>query len=187
MSYSGGLPALYPVGFLNFFILYWAYKILLLKHYKKTTAFDDKLPIMSMNKFRVALVLHIAFSLFMFSNSNILSAKNLKYIQWVQDELVSYTKKVPIDVEHFLERWTSGVGLLYFLFVLFLVLAWVAYTFALKTVHKVFSALLYIICCGGQSKREADDERDQERKRLDDLGLDAYSNNILEDYTLTGL
>jgi len=80
MSYSGGLPALYPVGCLNFFILYWAYKILLLKHYKKTTAFDAQLPILSMNKFRVALVLHIAFSLFMFSNSNILSAKNLVYI-----------------------------------------------------------------------------------------------------------
>jgi len=80
MSYSGGLPALYPVGCLNFFILYWVYKILLLKHYKKTTAFDAQLPILSMNKFRIALVLHIAFSLFMFSNSNILSAKNLAYI-----------------------------------------------------------------------------------------------------------
>jgi len=72
---------------------------------------------------------------------------------------VTYTKKVPIDVEHFLERWTSGVGLLYFLFVLLLVLAWVAYTFALKTVQKIFAGIIYVICCGGQSKKEVDDQR----------------------------
>jgi len=100
---------------------------------------------------------------------------------------VTYTKRVPIDVEHFLERWTSGVGLLYFLFVLILVLAWIAYTFALKTVHKIFGVIVYVLCCGGQSKKEADDQRDLERKRLDALGLDSYSDNIIKDYTLTGI
>ena len=94
---------------------------------------------------------------------------------------------VPLPVEHFLSRWTSGVGLLYFLFVLFMILLWIFYSFAWSLVHKFLEVFLYIICCGGQSKKEADDERDQERKRLDEMGLDAYSNNILEDYTLEGL
>jgi hypothetical protein len=33
MTYSSGLPILYPIGCLNYFILYWVYKILLIKHY----------------------------------------------------------------------------------------------------------------------------------------------------------
>lgn len=40
MSYSGGMPCLYPIGCLNFFVLYWVYKYLLLKMYCKTTSFD---------------------------------------------------------------------------------------------------------------------------------------------------
>lgn len=102
-----------------------------------------------MGKFRVALVLHVAFSLFMFSNSNILSAKNLTYVKWVQDELVQYEKYLPLEAEHFLSRWTAGVGLLYLLFVLWLVIFWFVYTFAFRILSVVFRMVMYIICCGG--------------------------------------
>lgn len=33
MTYAGGLPALYGVAFINFFILFWIYKGLLIKFY----------------------------------------------------------------------------------------------------------------------------------------------------------
>jgi hypothetical protein len=102
-----------------------------------------------MGKFRVALVLHVAFSLFMFSNSNILSAKNLAYLQWVQDELAQYEKYLPLEAEHFLSRWTGGVGLLYLLFVLWLVVFWLLYSFSFTVLSTVFHAIVYILCCGG--------------------------------------
>ena len=187
MSYSGGMPALYPIGCLNFFILYWAYKILLLKHYKKTTSFDAQLPIASMGYFRIALILHIAFGSFQFSNSNILSAKNLIYLKWVRNKLVTYEHYLPAETDGFFDRFGSGVGLLYFLFVVLLSICTIIYKFAFTVVHKVFDAFIYIICCGGAGKKETDEERDLERKRLDEMGLDSFSDNILEDYSFGGL
>ena len=40
LTYSSGLPVLYPVAFLNYLILYWVYKILLIKYYRKTVSFN---------------------------------------------------------------------------------------------------------------------------------------------------
>jgi hypothetical protein len=80
MSYSGGMPCLYPIGCLNFFVLYWVYKYLLLKMYCKTTSFDQQLCISSMSLFKYAVIFHLFFGAFFFSNSNILSANNIKYL-----------------------------------------------------------------------------------------------------------
>jgi hypothetical protein len=33
MTYSSGMPILYPILSFNYFVLYWVYKLLLLKHY----------------------------------------------------------------------------------------------------------------------------------------------------------
>jgi len=92
-----------------------------------------------------------------------------------------------VATEHFLSRFTGGVGLLYFLFVLWLIVLFIIYTFAWRIIHKFVEIFIYIICCGGQGKAEADEQRDLERARLDEMGLDSYSNNILEDYSLGGL
>jgi hypothetical protein len=40
LTYSSGIPILYPVAFLNYMILYWVYKILLIKYYRKTVSFN---------------------------------------------------------------------------------------------------------------------------------------------------
>lgn len=78
MTFSGGQPMLYPVAFFNYFFLYWVFKFLLVKFYKKTTAFNHELPIESTSYFRVALILHLAVSIFSFSNSNILPANQIE-------------------------------------------------------------------------------------------------------------
>lgn len=80
MSYSGGMPCLYPIGCLNFFVLYWVYKYLLLKMYCKTTSFDQQLCLSSMALFKYAVIFHLFFGAFFYSNSNILSANNIKYL-----------------------------------------------------------------------------------------------------------
>jgi hypothetical protein len=81
MSYSGGQPLLYIVGFLNYFVLYWVFKFLLVKFYKKTTAFNQELPITSIRYFRISLVFHFLLALVSFTNSNLLSANNIEFIE----------------------------------------------------------------------------------------------------------
>ena len=40
LAYSGGMPILYLLGAVNYFFLYWVYKLLILKAYKKTSNFN---------------------------------------------------------------------------------------------------------------------------------------------------
>jgi hypothetical protein len=40
MTYSIGLPILYPFAMIFYFILYWVYKFLLLKYYARTNKFN---------------------------------------------------------------------------------------------------------------------------------------------------
>lgn len=44
LAYSSGMPILYPVACINFFIIYWVYKLLLIKYYRKTVSFNQDLP-----------------------------------------------------------------------------------------------------------------------------------------------
>jgi hypothetical protein len=96
MSYSAGMPALYAIGCLNFTVLFWVYKYLLLKQYTKTTAFDQQLCISSMSLFKYAVALHLFFGAWFYSNSNILSASNLKMLDVVRRKISEskYTKKI---------------------------------------------------------------------------------------------
>ena len=73
MAYSGGMPILYPVAFFNFFFLYWIYKFLLIKHYRKTSSFDQDLAFSSIFFFKIAFVLHIVWTVFMFTESHLLT------------------------------------------------------------------------------------------------------------------
>ena len=87
MSYSAGMPALYAIGCLNFTVLFWVYKYLLLKQYTKTTAFDQKLCIESMSLFKYAVIFHLFFGAWFYSNSNILSAQNLALLDVVRRKI----------------------------------------------------------------------------------------------------
>ena len=72
LAYSGSMPVLYPIAVLNFFLLYWFYKILLIKSYQKTTAFNQELPMFSIILFRIGLLFHIFFTLFMYTYSKLI-------------------------------------------------------------------------------------------------------------------
>lgn len=164
LTYSSSMPVLYPIGCLNFFVLYWAYKFLLVKHYSKTTSFNHKLPLFTINFFKIGVILHLGLGAFMFSNSNILSAKNLYYLKWVQEELGEVAKEVRVDQYVFFERFSSGLALLYFLFVLLLFLMWLFQKVTLAILSKLFSILIYIICCGDKSKNQIRSEEQQQKQ-----------------------
>lgn len=75
MTYSCGLPILYPMACLFYVVLYWVYKFLLLKFYSKTTKFNEELPLFTVNYIRLGLIWHVIASLFMISNTDILMSK----------------------------------------------------------------------------------------------------------------
>jgi hypothetical protein len=51
LMFSTGLPILYPFACIFFFVLYWVYKFLLVKYYKKTTRFNEEIPVESLSYF----------------------------------------------------------------------------------------------------------------------------------------
>ena len=67
------MPVLYPVAVINFMFLYWIYKYLILKHYKKTSSFNEDLPFMSINFFKIGLLLHIIWTVLMFTETHLLA------------------------------------------------------------------------------------------------------------------
>jgi hypothetical protein len=77
MMYSGGCPILYPITFFNFVIVYWVYKMLLISHFKKTTAFDENLAFNTVKLFNWSVIIHLVTSLMMFTNHNILSSSRV--------------------------------------------------------------------------------------------------------------
>lgn len=76
--FSTGLPILYPFACIFYFVLYWVYKFLLIKYYKKTTRFNEEIPVESLSYFQFAILLHILIGGAMITNSNLLQADNSK-------------------------------------------------------------------------------------------------------------
>lgn len=113
MTYSSGMPVLYPVGALNFTIIYWVYKVLMIKHYQKTTSFNQDMPKLTINFYRLGVIFHLLVGAFMFTNSNILSPANLDLINALEDQLDTL---VGLEKNHFFTRFANSIGLLYILF-----------------------------------------------------------------------
>jgi hypothetical protein len=72
LAFSGGLPVLYPIGFIFFIVLYWVYKFLLLKYYARTTKFNEEMPLFSIWYIKAGLIIHGLFTMMMVSNLDLL-------------------------------------------------------------------------------------------------------------------
>lgn len=72
MIYGTGMPILYPIGALNFFIGYWVDKYLLLNHYRKPPMYTSFIILSVITWFRWALLFRFAISIWTFSNEKAL-------------------------------------------------------------------------------------------------------------------
>ena len=70
--YSGGLPIMYPVAAIFFFVTYWMDKCLLFNCYRKPIQFDNYLAKGTIGYFKYILLGHIAGFLLMFDMTPIL-------------------------------------------------------------------------------------------------------------------
>lgn len=68
LTFSGGLPILYLIGFLHYLGLFWSYKFFFLKYYRKTIEFNEGLPMYVTKMFKLAIFIHIVVTFFMLTN-----------------------------------------------------------------------------------------------------------------------
>jgi len=71
MMFGGGIPGLYIVMFFQMLVMYWLDKTNFLKHMKKPPRYGIELSEMTRKLFQYALLVHLLFSFFMFSNTHI--------------------------------------------------------------------------------------------------------------------
>jgi hypothetical protein len=67
LSFSGGFPILYLIGFINFFIMFWVYKYLQVHHYQKSLIFNKDMADSLIFHLKLALMQHVVFTCFIYS------------------------------------------------------------------------------------------------------------------------
>ena len=167
------MPILYPVAAVNFFIIYWVYKLLLIKYYKKTTAFNQDLPIYSIFYLRIGIFIHILMATFILSNEQIVTTKLFDRIaeaQGTTDLVEDNAHKISEKDESghlytFLERLTTGVGHFYVEFMLLILFFYVAGSTIGKMLKCIWRAikgfLLKIKLCQSILKSEEQLEKEK--------------------------
>jgi len=70
--YSGGLPILYPIASIYFFVTYWTDKWLLTKYYKEPPQYSAKMVKEIANSFKFCIVLHCVVTYLMYKDPQIM-------------------------------------------------------------------------------------------------------------------
>lgn len=132
--------------------------------------------------FKYAVILHLFFGAFFFSNSNILSANNIKYLQFVKVQLASATSFKALDSDPFFARFSDGIGLLYFLFIIFLIALFIFEGVVVNLLSKLGELAVY--CC---QRGRSEDEQLEKEEEMEKEGLEVVSDDIVKDFSLAAL
>lgn len=76
MMFSAGFPMFYFLGTLFMLTNYWIFKTLLVKYFKKTTAFNEEMSFNTIWWFKVGLLIHALSTVLMISNCELLPTTN---------------------------------------------------------------------------------------------------------------
>jgi hypothetical protein len=82
--YAPGLPILFPLTALNFFIIYWIDKYLLLRFFKKPKNYDEESILFTVDQMKYSFVFHMVLGAFVYSKNTILNAKNMEAIEEIE-------------------------------------------------------------------------------------------------------
>ena len=76
LTYSSGMPVLYFVGTVFFFMTYYVNKIVLFKYYQKSLDLNRVVPLYSMKFLNLILLIHIICGCFMLTNPTLFTSHN---------------------------------------------------------------------------------------------------------------
>ena len=84
LMYSSAIPILYPAGCALTIIMYWADKVLFLRHYRLPPRYGRRLAGRVVAVMEWAIILHLFFGLYMLSNPDIFTYEdeNLSMVTW---------------------------------------------------------------------------------------------------------
>jgi len=91
MTYGSGIPIMYLIACVYFFVSYWSDKMLIFYNYRKPIHFDEKMAMRTLWWFKLAIVFHLIVGVLMLSNSHILPTKEEHSdIDYADDNINSY-------------------------------------------------------------------------------------------------
>ena len=138
--YSTGLPILYPFAALQYVVLYWVQKGLIIKFYERTSSFNEELPMMSTRFIKFGLVFHAVMGGLMLTNSDLMPETE-KYQVDVGSEVIQHIGR------EFLSRLVSRpYSAMYLGFWLVILIFIVAKNTVLKIVIKLFGFVISKTC-----------------------------------------
>jgi len=163
---------LYPIALLNFVILYWVYKGLLVKFYKKTVAFNQGLLYTGIRYLKFAIWFHLGMSCLMYTNHGLLTSDLLdNYAGDLRRQLLSNVQDRSGTAALFFARFLTPIGLVYVFFAIAIILG----SMIKKTIIECLSNTCAIICKKGAKQIEA------ERIVKAAQGLDVFSEDYVAD------
>lgn len=76
MTFSSGIPLLYPVGLVCQGVSYWCDKYLVLRLYRTPPQYDDAMAARVRNLIKMSIICHCLMSMYIYSNDQILHYQN---------------------------------------------------------------------------------------------------------------
>jgi len=166
LMYSSGIPALYPIGFLFFAVLYWVCKVLLLKFFQRTTKFNENLQLVSLSYMKYGLLIHMIIGGIMYTNSRIFSQQNQEKIS---AEVQYILKKLP-QVDFMEGRFESTHARIYLAIFLALVFLYIIKQCVLRKVSVVLAKVLLCRSCRKkENERSSKEEAKAHRSMCDNI------------------
>ena len=137
--YSAGCPALYVIAIVNFIVCYWVYKLLLVKHYQKSTEFDENFCMHTISYFKISIMWHVAVSLLMFTNFHTIQSSRIpeqyrtKAYEYSSDLFKDNPEMLAIALS-IQKRFQEPIGFIYVCFIIFLFICYLLQKTLLKPI-----------------------------------------------------
>merc|ERR1711871_204948 len=106
MMYSGGMPALYIVGFIYCFVAYWTDKVVLLRGSCKPPTFNESILVTALSLFPLVAFMHTIVSVWMFGQQNLFPS-TWSNLTWLAEGLVGMTREESTKI---VNTYQPGVG-----------------------------------------------------------------------------
>lgn len=75
--FSSGMPILYAIGFIFYFITYMTNKLLIMKYYKRTDSIlSREIPLVSVSMMRYAIIIKMFVGIYMLNNPSIIHTRD---------------------------------------------------------------------------------------------------------------
>ena len=141
LSFSGGFPILYLIGFINFFIMFWVYKYLQVHHYQKSLIFNKDMADSLIFHLKLALMQHVVFTCFIYSTDILQINTNFQTMQNIHDILYLSIQGTSVEFNSFTQRLFSNSGITQVTIFFALIFMLIILPFLLLGLSKLFNLI----------------------------------------------